>query len=188
MATTTTTIALTGRNFPLIGLTGYGYPSNAIPRSELLFDGAANAITVAAAGEDQIVSITMSLPRGYAYVLLEATLRIYGADVADWDDCAGAELQDSDVSPQFLAHMSFCNPGGEVAHSAGGVALKTYQVERPIQKVILCDRPGNGRLWVSCMNTTIDGVVMNCNMYARFARYDLEQARYFAVSAAVPVR
>lgn len=189
MATTATTLTPEGKNFPLIGLTRYDYPSNYIPRSELLFTIQAGAVTVAGAGEDQRLIVNCNLPRGWAYVLLEASMRVGGVDVADWDDCATCELYDdngSGLNKKFIAHMQFCTDG--ISHTSTTLPQKTYALAHAIGKVFKCDGSSFGRFQTIIMNTTVDGTVMAVDLYARFARFDLEQAHHYAVSTTVPVR
>lgn len=188
MATTDTTITVTPSNFPLIGYNALDGFANYIPRSELLFKSGSTAVTVAGAGEDQRILASCILPRGWAYVFLEATMRMDNPDVADWDDCAGLELSDSIADPNFLCHMTFCNPSGEISHGSTAQFWKSYYVHNPVNKVFLCDGADDGRLRIILMNTTIDGTAGSVHIYARFARFDLNQAHHFAVSAPMPVR
>lgn len=148
----------------------------------------AGPIVVAGAGEDQQVKITCTLPRGWAYVFVEATMRLTNVDIADWDDCASSEMQDSTSGPvHFIAHMTMCNDGS-IAHASTTQPIKTYHVVNPINKVILCNGDGDGRLRFIIMNTTIDGAAGQVDCYARFLRFEMNQAHHYAVNTPVSTR
>lgn len=188
LATTQSVFDLGAINFPYIGLMSGDYAQTFIPKSEVLFSLSAGTIVVAGAGEDQQVRVTCNLPRGWAYVFLEATLRITNADVADWDDCASSEMKDNDSGTvNFITHMTMCTGAG-IAHASTTQPIKTYHVMNPINKVFLCNGAGDGRLRFVLHNLVIDGAAGTCDAYARFLRFELNQAHHYAVNTPVSVR
>lgn len=184
MATTTTTVAMQGTTFPYIGPT-QGYLG--VPVAELLFFQAA-AITVAGSGEDQILNITMALPKGWAYVLSELNFEISGADAADWDDCVRCQIRDSVASPSFSANLTLCSVPGETWSTSTAIKGKTYQLLDPLKKTIISNQAGDGRVFLNVMNRVIDGAAGNTEIFCRLLRYSLEQAHHFSVNNPMPVR
>jgi hypothetical protein len=193
MATTTTALTPQGRIFPYISLAETQRVYTGIPRSELIFLENTAAITVAAAGALQEVTITCDLPRGFGYVLIEANMNLsFDAilEANDWADVATCQLKDVHPSPKFTAWMEFSNPTTLLLQAASS-SSKTYQVINPLQKVVVCDgaSPGlDGRFFVRLTNPVIDGIVGSIDFMARFLKFDLNQSYHSAVNTPVPVR
>jgi len=186
MATTATSITITAKNFPYIGPhQSYGM----LPSAEILFVDDTDII-VAASGRDQLLDITMNLPKGWAYVMVEGNIEIAGADAADWDDCLRCQVRDIQPAGSFTfsANLTLCNIPGETWSSDTSIKGKTYQVVDVLKKVIICDGAVDGRVFVHGMNRVVDGAAGFTETFFRFLRFSLEQAHHFAISTPIPVR
>lgn len=186
MASTTTTVTLDGVPFPFIGV---GVPAaqmpTSIPSAELdFFDS--GSITVAAAGEDQILTITCNLPRTFCYVLIEAYLRITGIDAADWDKGSITQLLDSQAASKVLIPVVFCNQ--EIGHSVPANSSRTYSVVSAPTKLIIPIGTDDAALSIQVNNVNIDGTVMVYSFFSRFLRYDRNQAQFWQVNTPVLIR
>ncbi len=188
MATTATTVNLIGKPFPFIGI---GIPAaqlpTHLPSAELNFSTeGTKSITVAGAGEDQSLFITCPLPRSFCYVLVEATMRIASVAGADWDQEAQSDLKDSISSPFMSIPVLFDNPS--IGHGSSTEVTRTYQVTLPPKKLIVPLAVDDARFGIKVFNTTIDGEVGTVEFYARFLRYDRNQAQFWQVNTPVYTR
>lgn len=189
MATITTAIIPPAIFLPYIG------PDNtmdtwqsSIPRGEILFRVDDDAVLISGVGDNQLLTITASLPRGFAYVLAEANMKIQNADVDAWQDGCQFRLQDSIAAARWNSNSRF-ESGALVINNATAVFNKNYDLVRPpLQKLIVCDRGDAGRLSVSCMNLTTNQAAGTVTFLARFYQFDLNQAFFWAVNMAFPVR
>lgn len=193
MATTTTTLVPDVVELPYIrgGDEAEVWRSNA-PRGEKFFTVAPSStnITIAAAGEDQLITMQMILPSGFAYVLVELHATMFGADIGDWDTSARCEYKNNlttnsatilagmKCTSDGLWHAATTLPGTDMTVSAGdlykGIMLPMLETDAAIT--------------FQWFNTTIDGIAMTFRMFARVLVYDINQAHHQAVNAPVPVR
>lgn len=189
MATTLTQFTPQGRTFPFIGI---GIPAAQfttwIPSAEVIFVlPPSSAITVAAAGEDQEVRISCNLPRSFCYVLVESTLRVRGLDAADWDKAAHADLTDSAGSDDKTSiPLNYENV--EVSHISTTLLARDYRLLDPPSKLIVPQANDDALLRVQSFNPTVDGAVGVVKFYARFLRYDRNQAQFWQVNTPILVR
>lgn len=187
MATTATLVTIAPRQFPYIGI---GIPAaqlpTFIPSAEIIFQTISSAITVAAAGETQSVLVTCNLPVSFCYVLVEMSMRIESIDALDWSKGTNAELMDSSSAPEILIPLVIDSINDtEVTETTNSM---TYSLKNPPTKLIVPAVADDARLSVFTFNSTIDGAVAAVRFYARFLRFDRNQAQFWQVNTPVLVR
>lgn len=193
MATTQTTIAPPLQSFPFIGIgPAAQQPITAIPSAEVTFSifaaaaSIADDITVAAAGEDQAVTVNCDLPRSFSYVLVEAYARIAGVDADEWDTEGFSNLQSSITAPDVIYPIYFGGRPG-VSHSNATSEARSYAAQPP-SVVLIPTGPDDARFTTTWSNVTIDGVAGTIAFFARFLRYDRNQVQFWQVNTPVYVR
>lgn len=185
MATTATLIEPVGVPFPFIGIgVASAQVITPIPSAEFVFNVISGSITVAAGGEDQSLLINCFLPRSFCYVLVELSARIEGADSADWLKGASTTLQDSSSVPTNLIPMVF--ESKEL--SAVSSAQKAYVASVIPTKLIIPPGIDDAKLACFWKNPVIDGAVGIIHFYARFLRYDRNQAQFWQVNTPTLIR
>lgn len=157
-----------------------------VPRSELVFSALGFAITLSGVGDDQRVIINCDLPSGFAYVLMEASLSIDGAEADEWDTNAFCSLADSaaDVTAKWKKCL---HAPGLLGNSAATSFTRCYVVSAA-SKIILPGPGLTGRLQLRTMNLTTNKAALVGTAYARFLLFDVNQAQFNAIHTPVPVR
>lgn len=177
---TATVIVLDAINFPYIGAAPTQQQwATAIPRSEKNFSLVSGAVTVAAAGNEQSLNISAVLPEGFSYVLVEATVALLGADVADWQTSAFATLDDSAAAPTFRDVFSM--EGGAIWRTNVTSLGRTFRCSECPTKIIIPKSDG-GRCQFFLFNNVQDGAAMTVICFFRFLVFDLNQAYYYGVN------
>lgn len=186
MAVITTTLTPTPARFPYIN--PYGPPevwATGIPREELIFTALGEAIAVATGGNTQRLVVNMNLPAQDAYVLVEASLALSGADNDEWNVQGFSRLISERTGAALWAIM-FPFPGIEVPEGASA-GRKIYS-SGVSNKVLLTKHPDGGQLVFKTDNNTADGSVMSFEIFARFLVFDRIQAQNYNVNSPVPTR
>lgn len=187
MATTATLFTLAGKPFPFIGIgVSAAQLITPIPSAEIVFNLILGTVTVAAAGEDQSVLVNCPLPRSFCYVLVELNMRMIGANAGNWGKGPMATLLDSASDPSTQISLQLENNQGGASSSAIGAF--TYQVAHVPPKLIVPLEIDNALLQIFMQNSTIDGAAGTLDFYARFLRYDRNQAQYWQVNTPVLTR
>lgn len=187
MATTTTSLVPTLKAFPYIGIgVAAAQYITAIPSAEVVASLNGAAITVAAAGEDQVVNVTVNLSRTFAWVLVEANMRIQGNDVDNWDQACRTNWADATTNPVVAVPLTFINE--QLGHNTAAQFARTYRVVDPSNKIMVSLSDEDAILTTSIFNTVIDGAAATMKFYARFLRFDRNQAQYWAVNTPMLTR
>jgi len=187
MATTETDITPIGFPFPYIGIgVAPAQVITPIPSAEFLFKITAGAITVAAAGKDQKLTIICDLPRSFCYALVESSLYIRGADTADWDDNAVCTLRDALSDSDVTMPIDYSTKG--VGHASTTFVIKTYVARDIPSKLVIPQMNTDGRFEIEIMNTTIDGALGAVFFFARFLRFDRNQSQFWQANYPVLTR
>lgn len=191
MATTTTTLTLASSRVAYIGV-GVADGNNPIPRAELNFISYGGVVTAAAAGEDQLLSVVMSLPASYAYVLAHCSMWMFDAetgDMADWDTAFNALLTNVTSGTAPGSWISGIRFSSDALWSRSAVLKgRTYVGTELPQKIIIPNVAGNARMVCDLRNLTVDGGPMTLYFLAKFLEFDLNQATHWAVNTPWPVR
>jgi len=191
MATTATLITPPGVAFPYIGV---GVPAaqliTPIPSAEVNYNITLGAITVAAGGQDQSLLINVVLPRTFCWVLVELTCRISGVDSGDWLDTATTTLQDSQSEPTYTIPLVF--EIGANGDTGGASGQQTYELKHPPAKLIVPSASAavvdDALLSMFFQNNIVDGAVGVVDLFARFLRFDRNQAQFWQVNTPTLIR
>lgn len=191
MATTTTTV------IPILIRTPYQFPygsteNTPVPSAEINFSAYEVAITAAAAGESQKLTIGVNLPGQYAYQLtyLSAFMTDNEAgDMADWGADFRAFLSNTNSGSSTGAWLAgLCLDGcGLWAHSATRKG-RTWKLDKVPDKMVIPITGTTGRLQLDNWNLSIDGGPMTLSFSAKFLQYDLAQAYNWAANTPIPIR
>lgn len=185
MATTATSFTPTGKPFPYIGV---GVPAaqliTPIPSAEVVFT-VVGGITVAAAGEDQRLLITCELPRSFCWVFVESSLNMTGVNQDDWDNAARVFFRDSVATPEIVIPISM--PADGLGHETATLFSRTY-LAQPSTKLMVPSAGDDCAFQLQLSNIVIDGAAGGVQFYARFLRYDRNQAQYWMVNSPVLTR
>lgn len=189
MATTATVFTLAGAAFPFIGIgIAPAQYITSLPSAEFTFMMDAGAVTVAAAGEDQSIEVICPLPRSFCYVLVECIMTLTSNAADDWDKACRAALNDSaSVGINRLA-IPLQMTNTELGHSSALTFQRDYQVKPVPSKLIIPQTQDNASLNVKLRNVVIDGNSGTLRFYARFLRYDRNQAQHWQVHTPVLIR
>lgn len=153
-----------------------------IPQAEILFYEEAGVITAATGGDTQSLTVTCALPKGYAYAMVECYQAIFCADISEWDAALYAEV--TGVDPDYKTMLSM---EGKATFRNSAVPAKVYPLEQPLLKIVVPGADGAQFLTFST-NQTAAGAAGTVRMFARFLRYELNQAHYWAVNTPTLVR
>lgn len=189
MATTTTTFAPAGKSFPFIGI---GVPAaqliTPIPSAEFVFSIILGAVTVAAAGESQLIAVTCELPRTFCYVLVDISAQYLAADANEWDDNLTVGLRDDLSSPDISIPIQLHS--SDISRTTSK-EVRTYTTDSPLPSKLIIPKNFDGlnaALDVSLFNPIIDGAAGTFTLFARFLRYDRNQSQFWQVNTPVLVR
>lgn len=187
MTVTTTTLALSAINVPVIGAAPTQEQwRSPIPRSQKIFGTTSSSVTVAGAGNEQALIVTANLPEGSAYVLVESAVSLVGADIADWQPSAFAALDDSVATPTY--RDTFVADRGAL-WATGVTALGgTYRCHECPTQIVIPSAMDGGQLTYWIQNNVQDGVVMTCIAFFRFLVFDLNQAYFYGVNTPMLTR
>lgn len=177
MATTTTATVLAPVLFPFAGLDALpSLDRSWFPRGVIAFESPSIAITAAGAGEDQLWTVAMTLPIGYAYIITDVHVRMQGAiaDLAGWDKSIAGNFGDTDRAIPFDG----VNQEDVMVTTALDVRTWTFP-DLPTAILINSDGTTNASLTVGD-HTTDDGA-MTGSVFASFLVYDVEQAHHVRI-------
>lgn len=189
MPTTTTTLTPLAKIIPYIGpAPSQDLWNTVIPRAEIIFSEIATVVTAAAAGEDQLLLVTCTLPEGFGYVLRDFSMRMADTEVgdtADWEDNGDLQLQDGpgNSTSTWIHSMGIEK---EVVSASATLSAGIYRLwGNTLSKVLI---PTGGGLVMLTRNLTIDGGPMFLNYFARFLQFDLNQTYRAILNTPIPVR
>jgi len=112
-------------------------------------------------------------------------------DLDTWSAAAECFLTDNSNIPQWLSSMTFSRgPLGPVTQTAT-LNSATYRIVDPVKKIVIPGRvnpQGVGRLAAYLMNRTQNDGALSAWFFARFYRYELNQAFFYPLNTAVLTR
>jgi len=186
MATITTTITPDPDPFQYQGLGDSidSWASNR-PSAEVLFLDPGSAVTKGGVADDQRLLIQCFLPRSFAWVLTELNFRMTATDANDWDSVARAFLQDGTAAPSWSSNIRIQNDG--VSHNSSLALTRSYFGTQLPKKVVI-PSADDGLLEIKLFNVNLDGVAATIQFFARFLRYDLNQAYLWGVNTPALIR
>lgn len=189
MATVTTTLTPTQDYFPLTGPGDIDRSQSAIPRVEVRCQVSSGIVPATGAGDNQQLNIPINLSADYAYVLLEAHMRINrGSGNCNWDNVLTGYWSDQAAGGTITVFV----PVEMVSQGQSmyaGVAFKGWVLSRVPQLVMMPASPSSTpQFFVSPYNSTANDSEYTVNFFARFTQYSITQAQYFAVNTPSAVR
>lgn len=187
MALTTTTFSPPGVQFPYIGIgVAAAQYITAIPSAEIVHTVRDEAITVAGSGNEQVVIITCDLPASFCYVLVESWFRITSDNADDWDQQAVANFTDSLTASVVTMPLIYDND--QLGRNSVAELSRTYGLKTVPSKLIVPTSNDDARVTVKIFNVVQNGGVGVMKFYARFLRFDRNQAQYWQVNTPVLTR
>lgn len=191
MATTFTSFTPAAQRVGYLGL-GADNLNNPIPRAELNFAVYAGVVTAAAAGEDQQLDVTCTLPPGYGYTLIHMSAWWFdaeAADTADWDADFRSFVSNVNAGSDPGSWLSgIAMPGSNIWHQSAVLTGRTFVAADLPQKIIIPLNGRSGLLTARNTNVTIDGGPLTFYFLAKFLEFDLNQAYHWAVNTPWPTR
>lgn len=188
MAVTTTNFDPPGIPFPYSGLDTLGGDESPHPFTELRFNVLAGAVPVEAGGNTQRADITVTLPRNFAYTLMDIHYSMTGADGADWDagvDCWFTDGTSSTGPANLRTFIAIIPAWSE--QIAGN--LRAFRFDTTKMGVIIPGSPDSTPQFRTIhQNLNINGSLMTVQFHMRVLQFNLEQAYYFAVNSPTPTR
>lgn len=185
MAAVNTAVTTVRRLFPFQGLDELPRERSDVPRSQLIFDARGFAIPGASTGNNQTISIGMSLPVNFSYALVDFYLGIFG-DTAlatnNFENRATININNSasGVGREYtILDSAFSD--GEQGFTAN--MLKTYQM-RQYPRLLIQAPPGEGGgLTVNLVNFTDDDQDYTLSVMCRFLVYDVTQTYHYQTNS-----
>lgn len=190
---TTFTVIPTEQLF--VGAGGMDKINTFIPRSELIFSRIAGVVILSGSGDTQHCSIVINLPRGYGYVLSDWSFYLretVSGDLLNWDAAPTCYLVDSPTDPTWIKHVAMGRAG--LSKTDAGLNQYTYYASDLCTKMIIPKNPPNpdagdtGRLQcdITCQTTNQAALLIYC--FAKFLKFDLNQAWGYMANTPIPVR
>lgn len=186
MALVVTTFTPLPELFSYSGLPDVITERSQFPRGEVAFNIFAGAVDAPGAGDNARISIQMSLPPGYAYVLREAHYSLAASDTEDWEAVAPLTFDNaSSGDATWQAPI-------ELFSEAKGTSRRIYTKQSDLKQVVLPGGPTPGitsmLVSITHTNQNDDGLAVTVFATVRFLQFDIEQAHHFEVNQATPVR
>lgn len=187
MATITTSFTPEGLTFPYIGIgVDPAQFITMIPSAEVMFQITSGAVTLSGVGDDQKINIDCALPRSFAWALVESSLILKSVDAGDWDLNCRSWLVDATTNPVYNTPIEYVSEG--LAHDTTLQESLTYTVRNLPTKIIVPHSTLDANFHVQLHNITLNDAAGVMTFSARFLRYDLNQAHYFAVNTPLLTR
>lgn len=187
MATTTTTVNATQDYFPYAGVTEPAIEQSAIPRGEVRIQGS-TSVAAAGVGDNQMISMTLTLPGSFAYVLMDFSAHVYGVLATTFNFPQYQRLWIRSGS-SFANSKVFFDMG--LNGAAGQSGANVSAVYQPIgrYKGLVVPEPGQSvQLGMNIYNTTANDNTYGIDLSGRLLQFDIAQANYFGVNTPDPVR
>ncbi len=192
MAIVALTLPYTQTIFPFQGLSEVPRERSDVPRSELICQLQGAAVASGGVGDSTHLSLTASLGQNFSYVMVDFYLGIFGQTAAasvDYEDLASMNLNNA-VSGIGRDYAMLSSPFSRGEQNFGGtnVRMKTYQLDRYENIVVLAPPSRQAGLTVSIFNPTLDDQDYSVNSMVRFLVYDVNQTHHYQVNTPVVVR
>lgn len=188
MATVTTAVTASVTPFPYSNIPAAEAQSSFLPRGETRLTSAFT-IAAAGAGDNQALNLFGYLPPGYAYVVKDFGLRLFGVTTAanNWDTELGCVMSDGDSADStYDVPIVLRNAG--IALTTAVTGIRTYRMPTVPSLVVIPAGQSAVQLAISAYNSTANDQGYGGTLFVRAWQYEIEQAYDVAVNAALPVR
>lgn len=178
MAIELTTIAVPPQIFGYSTVPGGFIDRTNAPRGSVVFEDSSSEIPIPGLGDQQQLSVSMTLPANFAYVLVELNLSLQSAtDMGDWDDTANGSFRTAGA--MVALWIALHSPGVARVGSAAATT-RSYDFQHLPRALTRAD--GSASMSVNVGNGSIDGEAAFLRFYARFLQYDVSQHHDVAVN------
>ncbi len=189
MAITQTTLTPDPMVFPFLGLGQLGLDRSNVPRSEIVFSGINEIVTLGGVGDEQRLDITCNLPQNFSYALAEfhADISTAGGTTNSWDVDAIAFLVDATGAGRSISVSMPVTANGV----ADDIVLPrvVYDIGKVMSAVLVPPPNTSGAKLGVTFNNDIQGAVgALVTFYIRFYQYDIEQAHHYSVNTPTLIR
>jgi len=198
MAAEQTTIVVAPRVFGFTSLDEAFQTRSDVPRAEFVFADQSVISQPVDPMNLQAVVYELELPFGFAYVIVELTLRITDqaaeGSSLDWGMAASLQLRDGTTSGNSsfsvdsvgLRNAGFDTGGGDKPEDA--VRGSVFYEFNKLPTVVVIARDPNGLASVAMNSLVDDGAAVTARIFARFLQYDIRQAHHYQVNTPTLVR
>lgn len=190
MAIVTTTLDAKQYFFPYAGYVDADVAVSPIPRGEIrVHTLTPDSIPAPGAGNNQVLTISETLPANFAYVLMDFNLEVFTGTAGTFNFPAQGDCRLTDSLTQgtskVFAPMGLTSEG--VGFRSNGVESRVYRlVER--YKGTVVPQTTQGQLFGALYNSTANDVSYSAILSARFLQYDVDQANYYGINNAIATR
>ena len=188
MVQVTTSLTVTQAPFPFSGLEDILRPQSYVPLQEYRAYTVGESIPATGAGDNQRFLFQVTLPRNFAYAIVDLGVRITGANGAtnNWDNQLNCIFENAS-SPTLLAPIALNSAGS--ATSSGAAERKIYSPARLPNTVVIPNLSTDSCLLVmDGYNATANDGAYSIDVLARFLQYTIAQANNWQVNTPMPVR
>lgn len=192
MAEVNTAISASIAVFPFTGYRDAVVTPTQAARAEVRAQARNQAIAAVGVGDNQSVTISMTLPENFAYVLTDFTLNILRTTAAatyNWPLQGELVFFDAVASGSRTREyqLGLTSPGTGV--KSGDQELATYKPIDVYSGLVFTRVSGENMLFqADLFNQTANDGAYSLDVTARFLQFDINQAFALAVNTAVPVR
>lgn len=154
-----------------------------MPRSEIIYAGENEIVTLGGVGDEQRLDITCDLPQNFSYALAElhADISTAGGTTNTWDVDAIAFIVDA-TGPDRTVNVSMPVTAGGVVDDIV-LPRRVYKLENPMKAVLVPPPNSTGAKLGITFNNDVQGAVgALVTFFIRFYQYDIEQAHHYAVN------
>lgn len=195
MATVTTTITPELARFPYTTPPSAERDLTAMPSAEIRFSTKGTSVAAAGVGDNQDIYWYISLPVGYAYVMLDAAWRIYpqvAGGTLNWGQSALMQISDAVVGADrdFVIPIEMRADGKIVGGNFESLIYRPMNLPNAIlrpgaevsggPKAVLCE--------IDIYNETANDIAVTVSGFFRFLQFDLQQAHNVMANYPIPVR
>lgn len=171
--------------FPFTGITEVVRDRSEVPRAELFYSLLSGSIAAAGAGDDTRVNVAVTLPRNFAYVLIEANVYLDQAagTTFGWDSDIYGSLTDGNSTTRLYNYNFFLEGSSVMIDTQQDRPRKVYQLlGNQVPNIVCLPREGGQAICSLSFGSTGQNVQTNAQLFLRFLQYDVTQAHHFDVN------
>lgn len=157
------------------------------PMGEIIFASGNQDIALTGVGDNQFLNLTCNPPQNFAYVMMEASLRIRvdnTGDTNNFNTIAQTNWRDNNKMSSFNQRMD----AGAVFDNAGFEEL-TFVHAGNLPTIMAVPNSGEQTSWImTCFNSTANDVAYVAVGFVRMLQFDLQQAHDWRSNVPLLVR
>jgi hypothetical protein len=192
MAIVTTTITPTGVPFPYAGLSDPLRQFTQGAQSETIFQEVATDIPASGAGDNRRISLICTLPRNFAFAVVDCQIALEGETAATsntWPAAFQLKIQNAanETDSTSLIPIELLS-GGESGTRSTDDRRRTWTPTKLPGAVVIPAVGDSVALLLDVINQTANDQAYDLYFYARFLQFTIEQSNHWQVNSPVPVR